>query len=187
MITELVADSRLGVRCRLRAIDPWRAKLLRAGSDWRRRARNALTPSKLARKLEGVGFRAEATKLGELTREELLLSGRVAAQTGRRMLASILERQPMGDDLRILTSGAGSPLATDWLGKIAATIYGRSGRFVGERFVDDCETVNDHARVKFGKPIFLINREARSIEYQGLWGNPNPWRRGSAIPVSTVF
>lgn len=173
LLAEL-APARIGVaRAHLQVVaDSGTQELHRNTTFMRHVVRHARTHDTLAETLDAAGQAGIASALRAMKDKEDLAVERVQAHSERRILATLLEREPTGADLTLLERGVGAVAGAAAFEPLITDTYS-TRRAVDEETARRVHRLNDGARATIGTALFDLDASRRSVRYLGLWGGPD--------------
>ena len=137
-------------------------------SELRRDVRDALSSSELVDLLKVHAHADLARALEKSAMEEELVVSRVVANVERHILATLLQREPIGADLEMLERGVGVLPNAEKFGPLIAATYSAFA-LADASLSGHVRTLNYSAQSIVGKPVFDIDRRG-FVRYRGLWG-----------------
>jgi hypothetical protein len=178
LLTE-IAPARPGLaRSHLRVLaDAASSELHRTTMQMRRIVRDALAPAALAEQLHRQGQPIAAQAMRDAVAEEELAAARVQAQVERRILASLLQREPAGADLALLTQGVGAVAGAAAFETLIAASYGRPVA-VDAATAARVRRFNERALDVIGIALFDMRPDDGTVRYRGLAG-----ARSTSAPI----
>jgi hypothetical protein len=168
---EIASGEPGGMRAHLRVVADKKRQIAHSKSQHLRSIVSAAPSSRAIATLLDQSWQPTASaSMRTVADREDLAAARMQAHTERRILRSLLRREPTANDLALLQQGIGAVQGAELLKPVIAAAY------AGPVRLDDTDLRNAHelnaaANAAIGKDLFDIHPTASLVMYQGLWGD----------------